>query len=149
MFRPRDLTYDGLWAARVGVWTGLLLVSNLVLVWWAALSTWRQVEIAEKTYRDDWVARRQNLKPVVFTEYGDKDSAYLIRNVGGGFALNVYVLVTSSNGSCVFIPAGSLGSGQERELSDVESKHIGNDLDHAHVILAEGRGHEQRSGIPH
>jgi hypothetical protein len=33
LFRPADLSWDGLWNARAGVWAGLLLFANLILLW--------------------------------------------------------------------------------------------------------------------
>lgn len=117
-FRPRHLTYDGLWNARTALWAGLLLVDNLIVVWWYASLTGKAVEAAQsqaRVTRDQFrlAQEEQNAKkrPCVVIDWkylpprlptSPHGHTYVARNVGPGLALNVvYVedLVSCPDGS--------------------------------------------------
>lgn len=117
--RPRMLSYDGLWNARTALWAGLLLVDNLVVVWWYANLTGQAVgaaRIQAALSRDALDAAREQARasanqfqlareadaraqrPCVVIEWQRTPRLepgipaghnYVARNVGAGLALNV------------------------------------------------------------
>lgn len=100
------------------------------------LATWRQLRLAEAELRDNWVARRQELKPIVFSDYDLESKRFVIRNVGGGFAVNVIGLVpTKDGGHEMPYLFGSLASGDSRAL---HAEEIYAGFLSKHVLLAEG-----------
>jgi hypothetical protein len=139
--RPRQLSYDGLWNARTGVWTAVLLVDNLIVVWWYALSAFRQTATADETFQENWIRQRQDRKPVVLTDYDNAQGKHVIRNVGGGFAVNVYAIFPGEDDDHETCILGSLAAGAERVLRDGEDEQFAK-ADRqglrAHVVLAEG-----------
>jgi hypothetical protein len=109
--RPNNLTYDGLWNARIGVWAGLLLVDNIALLWWYANLTRQQVDgaraqcnllerqlkQAQDEFRHSQALQLVSFKPVVYIERIENPDYpanvdYAIRNAGGGAAINVYYI---------------------------------------------------------
>jgi hypothetical protein len=134
--RSPYLSWDGLYAARVSFWGDLLLIDTIGAAWWAGLATWRQLRLAEAELRDNWVARRQELKPIVFSDYDLDSKRFVIRNVGGGFAVNVIGLVpTKDGGHEMPYLFGSLAAGDSRAL---HAEEIYAGFLSKHVLLAEG-----------
>jgi hypothetical protein len=139
-FGPVDL-----WQAQMGLAQGLLLVNTLIIVW---VSTWameqqtdsvrRQLALAEGEVRAASHARWQDNKPIVFTDRRDdpdKGAGHyrnVIRNVGGGFAVNVYCLTGDDLKHPNIWSLGALAAQHERVL-DPESP-----FDEPHIIVAEG-----------
>lgn len=92
----------------------------------------------------DYIERN---KPVVFcdrTEHSDGGFDYVMRNVGGGFAVNVYFLsadaVIDSAGVWPVRALGSLGPNSERRLPDILNRAFCDSANHPlpHLIIAEG-----------
>ena len=144
LLRPADLTYDGLWNARTAVWTVILLIDNILAVWWYSLMTRhhvsvgeQQLELATRQFQDEWRSRRQQLKPIVFTDYDRTTSKHVIRNVGGGFAINVYGVIPEGVDDAPGIYVlGSLAAGSALPLEDAMDSLATDDK--AHMLLAEG-----------
>lgn len=151
VLRSGQLSWDGLYNARTALWAGLLVLANLLVLWWYALRTEQQYELAV-------LQRRESNKPfVVLAGVGDafpvlrrsgdisqmlerSPSKYSIRNVGPGLAINTHVfLLVSGDGSFGTTRSrGALEPGGERALwADWEHS-----LDSGHsnlvVVAAEG-----------
>ncbi len=117
MWRPRQLTYDGLWNARTGVWTTILLFDNAILVAYYALLTRgalmaarEQAAAAEEQLglaRNEREAAREPCVVIsrrVLTIPGERHgggepAVYEFVNVGSGFALNLTYVVMDRPGS--------------------------------------------------
>jgi len=99
------------WTLRMYLASALLLLDNLCVIWWYAHLTKQQKEAAQKQLElagkqlalsgKDYVERN---KPVVYSDrWEDPERTgnfhYVIRNVGGGFAVNVY-FIGGLLGSC-------------------------------------------------
>jgi len=97
VWRPRGLSYDGLWNARTGFWAGLLLLDNLCVLWWYATTTHAQLALTQAEFKESHRRLLVAQKPVVYTERAEHPEHpgrvnYWIRNAGGGPAINVYYL---------------------------------------------------------
>ena len=130
--RPRQLSWDGLWATRGAVWSGLLLFDTLVMVWWYAALTRhlrdaartqidiaaQQVEAAKKQFGLAWTQRREANKPFVVVArqrrpdrerlQGAENFGYVVRNIGTGLAVNVHYAVADDKGRLELSSLGSL-----------------------------------------
>ena len=130
--RPRTLSWDGLWNARTGLWSVLLLLNNLALVWWYAYITAVGVATAQNQLRmaesQAMLASRQfeaSIQPCVVLErarLGDRGDKYMIKNLGPGSALNIGLLSESEAGSTHLVKLGALDAKTQIEMPfDIES----------------------------
>lgn len=126
-----------IWQGQMALAQGLLLLDTLVIVWRYTVAAEGQVALSREAMRLDALGRWQDNKPVVFTdrrdhpELGDGNFTYVVRNVGGGFAVNVFVL-SGGPDSPKWESLGALSAGDERELAGIPMGAPG------HVLLAEG-----------
>ena len=129
-----------LWSVRMYLASGLLLFDNLCALWWYAHSTQEQKQAAQQQLQlagKDYIERN---KPVVYSdrwEDPDRKGAYhyIIRNVGGGFALNVYFVEPGR----LPVALGALAAGAERRLpSDLNDELVKAWTGAMHILIAEG-----------
>ena len=75
-------------------------------------------------------------KPVVITDREERldGEHFVVRNVGGGFALNVFFFRVAADGTQTNRPLGALGAGQQRDLPADIQFPVGD----RHIVLAEG-----------
>jgi len=128
------LRYAGIFGQQwLNATTAYFVLANLIVLWWYADATWRQLQLNQK----DYIERN---KPVVFTDRLDHPDLagnyhYVIRNVGGGFAVNVYYYAVEVISP---ISIGALAAGAERPLPsalDQKLRDGGSGL--RHLIVAE------------
>jgi hypothetical protein len=138
LFRPRDLSYDGLWAARTSIIAAVLLGANLLVLWWYAHRTEEQARTSRELFT---VARGQfdftiaqaraaelrdaeQRKPRVIADwrffapqaYGTPSGwFYVARNVDPGRAFNVVLILSSGSGATPF-ELGTMDPGHENRL---------------------------------
>lgn len=129
-----------LWAVRMDLASGLVLFDNLCVLWWYAHSTWEQKAAAQAQLHftsKDYIERN---KPVVYSdlwEDPEREGAYhyVVRNVGGGFALNVYFLEAGGFPFTI----GALAAGTERRLPAILNQELVEARGGAsHILVAEG-----------
>ncbi|HKY21629.1 MAG TPA: hypothetical protein VJM31_10445 [Vicinamibacterales bacterium] len=132
LLRPAQLTYDGLWSARTALWAGVLLVDNLLVVWWHAILTSKAVDAA---HQQALVSRRQfemaqaeqeaKQRPCVVIDWKFMPSpkfevpaghTYVARNIGAGLALNVVYVENLDADQLETQHIGALESGGEVPL---------------------------------
>lgn len=148
-FLAAERQYDGLlslhdlWTVRLAVLNGILLLGTVILLWWYSASAHGQntaaqeeLGLARKTYIE-------NNKPVVYCDRYEHPGAagsytYVLRNVGGGFALNVYFL--DHPAGRIPIALGSLAASAERAFPHMLQNELCQARSGAgHVLLAEGQ----------
>lgn len=100
------------------------------------LNTREQLALAREDQADAARERFRRNKPIVLTDV-DSSGRYVLRNVGGGPALNVYWLPSSSHDTKA-LPLGGLGVGEERPLPDVAVIDIAEGSYWSHMLIAEG-----------
>ena len=146
------------WPGRRDVLGALLSFSTVYVLTWTLILVWsytehtanmvaaareeinvaqRQMEVAEENLRTAVVWRFQDNKPVVVIDRDERDDGehFVVRNVGGGFALNVFFIGFDPDGRVVTNrPLGALGAGQQRDLPAIIRFEIGD----RYIVLAEG-----------
>jgi len=144
-----------LWAVRMYLASGLLLFDNLCILWWYAhttrqlglavgrqaaaaeqqmAATEKQLALAQQEYRDTWLERWRENKPVVFSQWGS-DGNPEIKNAGAGMAVNVYVLTVDQNGAPRHEVLGVVRPGEIVKVRGNAEQLIRSP---AHVLIAEG-----------
>ncbi len=145
--RPEQLKVTDLYAVRTQiVLIAVTSVTAVIALWYARLTSviaragQRQLQLAEK----DYIERN---KPVVFSDRVDDAQGgyhYVMRNVGGGFAVNVFFLdpdaVPDMSGQWPVRALGSLGANSERPLPEVLNRAFCDsvNLPIPHLLIAEG-----------
>lgn len=123
----RQLSEHDLWPLRMYLASGLLLLDNLVILWWYAHTTHELAVAAKDQTRQQVREWRIHNKPVVFLDRGTAPSrasadshamAYVVRNVGPGIAINVYILTAQVDGKWDVTPMGALEAGGSRLLPE-------------------------------
>jgi hypothetical protein len=90
---------------------------------------------AEREWHDAWVARWQDNKPVVFAGHNQQNEL-IVRNVGGGFAANVYLILREKKGEIKGV--GALAAGHEIKVPVAIDNWLGSAKSTGFVIVAEG-----------
>jgi hypothetical protein len=112
----------------------------------------KQAEAAEtqlRRWNQDYIVRN---KPVVFCDRVEQDRNhfnYVMRNVGGGFAVNVYFIDTEADPGIPPLALGSLAANAERTMPPSVNDRLvaaGNGL--SHIIIAEGPWSRTRQWTP-
>jgi hypothetical protein len=129
----------------VAIVQALLLFDTLIIVWIYTVAAQQQAqastslfELSRKENNRARVARWQESKPIVFTDrrdepqLGEGNYQIVMRNVGGGFAVNVYCLLGTDPKVPSLWALGALAPGAERVL------HKDVPFDEPHVVIAEG-----------
>jgi hypothetical protein len=139
----RQLSERDIWPLRMYLASGLLLFDNLCVLWWYAHTTQELAVAAQDQARQrirEW--RIQN-KPVVFLDRDTTPShasadghamPYVVRNVGPGIAINVYLLSAQGDGRWDVETIGALEPGASRVLPE----HVDQRLE-AHAGRLSGR----------
>jgi hypothetical protein len=145
--RPGQLTVTDLYAVRTQI--VLIAVTSLtavIVLWYARLTSimaragQRQIQLAEK----DYIERN---KPIVFADrvadaYGGHE--YVMRNVGGGFAVNVFFVPSDAtpdtSGQWPVRALGSLSANSERRLPEELNRALCDsaNIPVPHLLIAEG-----------
>lgn len=118
----RELTTKELWPLRLSLISGLLLLDNLIALWWYAHRTEQQAQVSDSQYRLAFAQVRQANKPLVVMDQETRlasfgtYSAYPLRNIGRGLAINVYALVWVGDKARV-TSLGAIQPGGERRWS--------------------------------
>lgn len=154
-----------LWAVRMYLASGLLLFDNLCILWWYAhttrqlglaagrqaaaaeqqmAATEKQLTLAQQEYRDTWLERWRENKPVVFSQWG-LDGNPEIKNAGAGMAVNVYVLAVDRNGAPRHEVLGVVRPGEVVRVRGNAEQLIRSP---AHVLIAEGIASRTRRWNP-
>jgi len=132
--RPLDMTWDGLWTTRTGLWAGLLLLDNLVVLWWYARRTQDQYDLAVRQYRE-------GNKPFVVTKKEDCAGGgcrYHVINIGPGLAVNVWYVEGDATQRTRVVPLGALGSGDSQLLAEpMQREYCDRAVVRWHALVAE------------
>ena len=128
--------YQALASQATNATTAYFVVANLIVLWWYADTTHQQWLLDSKSYIE------QN-KPIVYSdrwEHPEKPDNYyyVFRNVGGGYAANVYYLRDEEKP----VALGSIAAGDERRFpADVNDRlcerHTNEGLGDRHLLVAE------------
>jgi len=122
-----ELSEKDLWPLRMYLASGLLLFDNLCVLWWYAHTT-QELAVAAQDEAGQRIREwRIENKPVVFL---DRDATpsnasadrhvmpYVVRNVGPGIAINVYILSAQVDGRWDVDAIGALEPGACRALPE-------------------------------
>ena len=164
LLRPRGLTFDGLWQARLGIATGVLLLANLVVVWWYADLTRRLAESSSEQVEMGRDQREHERMPCVVVEWqylpprimprpggdrmGPAGHTWVARNIGRGIALNVVHVEDLESDELKLLHVGSLDSGGKVELPDALVERLNAEeaeplQRRRHVLIAEPLGGDE------
>ncbi len=124
------------------LWIEIQAIATLAAfaaAWWYAKIAKRQTDAIVSQQRlaeKDYIERN---KPVVYIDRAEGSEAgnarYIVRNVGGGFAVNTYVFDVTLVDQ---VAAGSLAAGEERTLPAVLNRRLcDNGAGSKHLVIAE------------
>jgi hypothetical protein len=118
---------NDVWAVRMSLVSGLLLLDNLCVLWWYAHTTQELADSAQRQIGMRITELRIQNKPIVFLDRelvpsrasADRnETVYVVKNVGPGIAINVHVLTEHVDGRWDVDTIGALEAGGRRVLPE-------------------------------
>lgn len=163
-YRPAALSWDGLWSARTGLWSVLLLFDTLIAVGWYAWLTRGILMAAQIQSIESRSARELAIehfdaeqRPCVVIDRrvmelrgeriaAGEASGFYVHNIGAGFAINVSDVLIPAPGKWEnFKELGAIGAGAAFRLPDrLETPLRDSANPPAHLLIAESHGSKVR-----
>jgi len=167
MLEPSIGSGPNAWTQRIALWSGLLLLDNLGVLWWyahltglvagaaidQAAASSEQLDLlrsaAQESRRPIAVSQRVRVPGQPGTGRVGEGVHYVVRNIGPGFALNVYwVAAMSQAGWRGLRNLGSLAAGGELRLpEDLEQPLRDGSGLLAHLLIAESADWHMRWSV--